>query len=175
MNVYRSQEDETQPRPNLVSLLAQLRPTEVYNIGAQIHVKVSFEMFEYTEIKLGKQSCLYLSKLDAKRDWGHAANSVEGMRRMLQQEQSEDFVLATGETHPVREFVEKSLAVVGMAVKWEGSGVKEIGKDAETSQIIVRVNPKSFRPAEPLAQNPAKAQKKLGWKRKVDFGSPVKE
>ncbi|KAF8685188.1 GDP-mannose 4,6-dehydratase [Rhizoctonia solani] len=266
---------------NLVYVIAQVQPTEVYNLGAQSHVKVSFEMAEYTgdvdglgtlrlldairtcglekhirfyqastselygkvvetpqsettpfyprspygvaklyaywitvnyreaygmyacngilfnhesprrgrtfvtrkisravaEISLEKQQCLYLGNLDAQRDWGHAKDYVEGMWRILQQDTPEDFVLATGETHPVREFVEKSFAVVGIQVKWEGEGVDEVGKDAATGKVIVRVDTRYFRPAEVdlLLGTPKKAEEKLGWKRKVTFDELVKE
>jgi len=129
------------------------------------------------EIKLGKQSCLYLGNLDAKRDWGHAKDYVEGMWRMLQQDEPEDFVLATGETHPVKEFVERSFGVVGITVKWQGSGTDEVGIDTESGKVVVRVDPMYFRPAEVelLHGNPAKAEKKLGWKRSVDFPTLVRE
>lgn len=266
---------------NLVYIIAQVQPTEVYNLGAQSHVKVSFEMAEYTgdvdglgtlrlldairtcgltnhvrfyqastselygkvvetpqsettpfyprspygvaklygywivvnyreaygmyacngilfnhesprrgrtfvtrkisraaaEISLGKQSCLYLGNLDAQRDWGHARDYVEGMWRMLQQPAPEDFVLATGEMHPVREFVEKSFAVLGMEIKWRGEGTSEEGVDAKSGKVVVKVDSRYFRPAEVelLLGNPAKAERVLGWKRKVDFESLVKE
>ncbi|TCD67374.1 hypothetical protein EIP91_000241 [Steccherinum ochraceum] len=266
---------------NLVYIIAQVQPTEVYNLGAQSHVKVSFEMAEYTgdvdglgtlrlldairtcglekhvrfyqastselygkvvetpqsettpfyprspygvaklysywitvnyreaygmfacngilfnhesprrgrtfvtrkisraaaEISTGKQACLYLGNLDAKRDWGHARDYVEGMWRILQQTEPEDFVLATGETHPVREFVEKSFAILGMEIKWRGAGVEEEGVDAKTGKVVVKVDPRYFRPAEVdlLHGNPAKAERVLGWKRQVDFDSLVKE
>ncbi|EJD52043.1 GDP-mannose 4,6-dehydratase [Auricularia subglabra TFB-10046 SS5] len=266
---------------NLVYIIAQVRPTEVYNLGAQSHVKVSFEMAEYTgdvdalgtlrlldairtcglekhirfyqastselygkvvetpqsettpfyprspygaaklyafwitvnyreaydmyacngilfnhesprrgrtfvtrkitravaDISLGKQKCLYLGNLDAKRDWGHAKDYVEGMWRMLQQDHAEDFVLATGETHPVREFVEKSFACVNMKIRWEGAGLEEVGIDEKTGKVVVRVDSNYFRPAEVdlLLGNPAKAEKKLGWKRVVAFDALVKE
>lgn len=266
---------------NLVYVIAQVQPTEVYNLGAQSHVKVSFEMAEYTadvdglgtlrlldairtcgldkhirfyqastselygkvvespqtektpfyprspygvaklyaywitvnyreaynmyacngilfnhesprrgrtfvtrkitravaEIKTGKQQCLYLGNIDAQRDWGHAKDYVEGMWRMLQQDTPDDFVLATGETHPVREFVERAFAVVDVQIKWEGNGVDEVGKDTATDKVVVRIDPKYFRPAEVelLLGNPAKAEKVLGWKRKVDFHSLIKE
>lgn len=267
---------------NLVYIIAQVQPTEVYNLGAQSHVKVSFDMAEYTgdvdalgtlrlldairtcglekhvrfyqastselygkvvetpqsettpfyprspygvaklysywitvnyreaygmfscngilfnhesprrgrtfvtrkisravaDISLGKQQCLYLGNLDAKRDWGHARDYVEGMWLILQQPTPEDFVLATGETHPVREFVEKSFAKLGVQIKWRGSGVQEEGYDAkDEKRVLVRVDPKYFRPAEVdlLLGNPAKAEKILGWKRKVDFDSLVNE
>ncbi|KAG8714648.1 hypothetical protein FRC11_007655 [Ceratobasidium sp. 423] len=266
---------------NLVYIIAQVQPTEVYNLGAQSHVKVSFEMAEYTgdvdglgtlrlldairtcglekhirfyqastselygkvvetpqsettpfyprspygvaklyaywitvnyreaygmyacngilfnhesprrgrtfvtrkisravaEISLGKQQCLYLGNLDAQRDWGHAKDYVEGMWRILQQDTPEDFVLATGETHPVREYVEKAFAVVGVQVKWEGEGTDEVGKDAATGRVIVRVDTRYFRPAEVdlLLGTPKKAEAKLGWKRQVTFDELVKE
>ncbi|KAF8504189.1 hypothetical protein BU17DRAFT_58300 [Hysterangium stoloniferum] len=266
---------------NLVYVISSVKPTEVYNLGAQSHVKVSFEMAEYTgdvdglgtlrlldairtcgleryvrfyqastselygkvvetpqsettpfyprspygvaklyafwitvnyreaygmyacngilfnhesprrgrtfvtrkitraaaEISLGKQACLYLGNIDAKRDWGHARDYVEGMWRMLQQPTPEDFVLATGETHLVREFVEKSFAVVDMKIRWEGKGVDEVGVDVKSGKTVVRIDPMYFRPAEVelLLGDPAKAERLLGWKRKVDFDSLVKE
>jgi len=266
---------------NLVYILAQVLPTEIYNLGAQSHVKVSFEMAEYTadvdgvgtlrlldavrtvglqkhvrfyqastselygkvvetpqsettpfyprspygvaklyaywitvnyreayemyacngilfnhesprrgrtfvtrkisravaDISLGKQHCLYLGNLDAQRDWGHAKDYVEGMWRILQQSEPHDFVLATGETHPVREFVEKSFAVVGITIKWRNSGVNEEGYDAKTGTVVVKVDPQYFRPAEVdlLLGNPAKAERLLGWKRKVNFDELVRE
>ncbi|KZT26574.1 GDP-mannose 4,6-dehydratase [Neolentinus lepideus HHB14362 ss-1] len=266
---------------NLVYIIAQVQPTEVYNLGAQSHVKVSFEMAEYTgdvdglgtlrlldairtcglekhirfyqastselygkvvetpqsettpfyprspygvaklyaywivvnyreaydmyacngilfnhesprrgrtfvtrkisravaDIHLGKQSCLYLGNIDAKRDWGHARDYVEGMWMMLQQSHPEDFVLATGETHPVREYVEKAFAVVGRQLRWQGNGVDEEGVDTKTGKVVVKVDPRYFRPAEVelLLGNPAKAEHVLGWRRKVDFSSLVKE
>ncbi|KAI0080433.1 GDP-mannose 4,6-dehydratase [Panus rudis PR-1116 ss-1] len=266
---------------NLVYIIAQVRPTEVYNLGAQSHVKVSFEMAEYTgdvdglgtlrlldairtcglekyvrfyqastselygkvvetpqsettpfyprspygvaklyaywitvnyreaygmyacngilfnhesprrgrtfvtrkisraaaDISLGKQSCLYLGNLDATRDWGHARDYVEGMWLMLQQPQPDDFVLATGETHTVREFVEKAFQLRNMTIQWRGKGEEEEGIDVKTGKVVVKVDPKYFRPAEveTLHGNPAKAERILGWKRKVDFDSLVKE
>jgi len=266
---------------NLVYILAQVQPTEIYNLGAQSHVKVSFEMAEYTgdvdglgtlrlldairtcglekhvrfyqastselygkvvetpqsettpfyprspygvaklygywitvnyreaygmyacngilfnhesprrgrtfvtrkisravaDISLGKQQCLYLGNLDAQRDWGHARDYVEGMWMMLQQEAPEDFVLATGETHPVREFVEKAFGVLGIQIHWQGSGVKEEGVDVSSGKTVVKVDTGYFRPAEVelLLGDPAKAERLLGWKRKVDFDSLVKE
>jgi len=266
---------------NLVYIIAQVQPTEVYNLGAQSHVKVSFEMAEYTgdvdglgtlrlldairtcglerhvrfyqastselygkvvetpqsettpfyprspygvaklyafwitknyreaygmyacngilfnhesprrgrtfvtrkisraaaDISLGKQSCLYLGNIDALRDWGHAADYVEGMWRMLQQDTPDDFVLATGEMHPVREFVEKAFGILGMNIQWRGSGTEEEGVDTKTGKVVVKVDSRYFRPAEVelLLGNPAKAEKLLGWRRKVNFDSLVKE
>ncbi|CAI2176117.1 17233_t:CDS:2 [Funneliformis geosporum] len=254
---------------NLVHIVSQVLPTEIYNLGAQSHVKVSFDMAEYTgdvdglgtlrlmdairtvgltqhastselygkvletpqsettpfyprspygvaklyaywivvnyreaynmfacngvlfnhesprrgrtfvtrkisravaEISLGKQECLWLGNVDAKRDW-------EGMWLMLQQDSPDDFVLATGETHTVREYCEKAFAVIGRAIVWEGEGEEIVGKEKETGIIRIRVDPKYFRPTEVdlLLGNPTKAHKLLGWKRKVDFDSLVKE
>ncbi|EIM87488.1 GDP-mannose 4,6-dehydratase [Stereum hirsutum FP-91666 SS1] len=266
---------------NLVYVLAQVQPSEIYNLGAQSHVKVSFEMAEYTadvdalgtlrlldairtcglekhvrfyqastselyglvqqvpqdentpfyprspygvaklyafwicknyreaygmyacngilfnhesprrgrtfvtrkitravaDISLGKQACLYLGNMDAQRDWGHARDYVEGMWRMLQQPGPQDFVLATGETHPVREFVEKSFAIVGTTLRWEGSGESEQGICTKTGKTLVKVDARYFRPAEVelLLGNPAKADRELGWKRTTTFDALVKE
>ncbi|CAG8486939.1 10858_t:CDS:2 [Paraglomus brasilianum] len=266
---------------NLVHIVSQVLPTEVYNLGAQSHVKVSFDMAEYTgdvdglgtlrlldairtcgltnhvkfyqastselygkvvetpqkettpfyprspygvaklyafwivvnyreaygmyacngilfnhesprrgrtfvtrkisravaEIHLGKQECLWLGNIDAKRDWGHARDYVEGMWLMLQQDHPDDYVLATGETHTVREFVEKSFAVIKKTIVWEGEGEELIGREAKTGIIRVRVDAKYFRPTEVdlLLGDPAKSQNKLGWKRKVEFDDLVKE
>ncbi|KAG6840302.1 hypothetical protein C0991_007663 [Blastosporella zonata] len=270
---------------NLVYIIAQVQPTEIYNLGAQSHVKVSFEMAEYTgdvdglgtlrlldavrtcglekhvrfyqastselygkvvetpqsettpfyprspygcaklyaywivvnyresygmyacngilfnhesprrgrtfvtrkisraaaDISLGKQSCLYLGNIDAQRDWGHAKDYVEGMWRMLQQETPDDFVLATGETHPVREFVNKAFTAAGITLRHVAflsvKGVNEQAIDVKTGKAVVKVDPQYFRPAEVdlLLGNPAKAERLLGWKRKVDFDSLVKE
>lgn len=266
---------------NLVYIIAQVQPTEIYNLGAQSHVKVSFEMAEYTgdvdglgtlrlldairtcgltnyvrfyqastselygkvvetpqsektpfyprspygvaklyaywivvnyreaygmyacngilfnhesprrgrtfvtrkitraaaDISLGKQACLYLGNLDAERDWGHARDYVEGMWLMLQQPSAEDFVLATGEKHSVREFVEKSFTQLGIELKWSGEGVEEEGTDVKTGKVVVKVDPRYFRPAEVelLLGDPTKAQNLLGWTRQVNFDSLVKE
>jgi GDPmannose 4,6-dehydratase len=266
---------------NLVYIIAQVQPTEIYNLGAQSHVKVSFEMAEYTgdvdglgtlrlldairtcglekyvkfyqastselygkvvetpqsettpfyprspygvaklyaywivvnyreaygifacngilfnhesprrgrtfvtrkitravaDIHLGKQECMYLGNLDAQRDWGHANDYIEGMWLMLQQRRAEDFVLATGETHSVREFIEKAFKVVGTEITWRGAGIDEKGHDSTTGKVLVRVDDRYFRPAEVdlLLGNPSKAERILGWKRKVNFDSLVQE
>jgi len=266
---------------NLVHIVSQVLPTEIYNLGAQSHVKVSFDMAEYTgdvdglgtlrlldairtvgltqhvrfyqastselygkvvetpqsettpfyprspygvaklyaywivtnyreaynmfacngvlfnhesprrgrtfvtrkisravaEISLGKQECLWLGNVDAKRDWGHAKDYIEGMWLMLQQDQPDDFVLATGETHTVREYCEKAFAVIGKNIIWEGEGEDIVGKEEDTGKIRIRVDPVYFRPTEVelLLGDPSKAHKHLGWKRKVDFDSLVKE
>lgn len=127
-------------------------------------------------IKLGKQDTLELGNLDSKRDWGYAGDFVEGMWLMLQQDEPGDYVLATGETHTIREFVELSFKEVGIDIKWEGEGIHELGLDAKTNRTLVKINPDFFRPAEVdiLLGNPEKAEKELGWKRKVDFPGLVK-
>ncbi|GJN87283.1 hypothetical protein Rhopal_000231-T1 [Rhodotorula paludigena] len=268
---------------NLVGIISSVQPTEIYNLAAQSHVKVSFDMAEYTgdvdglgtlrlldairtcgltnhvrfyqastselygkvvetpqtettpfyprspygvaklygfwivknyresygmhasngilfnhesprrgrtfvtrkisravaEIHVGQQDCLYLGNLDAKRDWGHARDYVEGMWRMLQQDTPDDYVLATGETHPVREFVEKAFAIVGTTIVWEGERdtIHEVGKCSQTGKVLVRVDERYFRPAEVdlLHGNPAKAEKALGWKRQCTFDELVKD
>ncbi|KAK4686392.1 GDPmannose 4,6-dehydratase, partial [Tremellales sp. Uapishka_1] len=266
---------------NLVYIISQVQPSEIYNLGAQSHVKVSFEMAEYTgdvdglgtlrlldairtcgleklvkfyqastselygqvkhtpqnedtpfyprspygvaklyafwilvnyresyglfasngilfnhesprrgrtfvtrkitravaEISLGKQDCLYLGNLDAKRDWGHARDYVEGMWRILQHSEAEDFVLASNETHSVREFVEQSFAVLNIKIRWRGHGVDEVGICASSGRVRVRVDPKYFRPAEVelLHGDCSKAERKLGWKRTVDFVELIRE
>lgn len=259
---------------NLMRLIAEIRPTEVYNLAAQSHVGVSFEVPEYTAeatgvstLKLleairvnggncryyqastselfgglpetapqseatpfypkspygvaklysywitvnyresynmftcngilfnhesprrgenfvtrkitlaiaaiiaGKQDKLSLGNMNAKRDWGFAGDYVKGMWMMLQKEKPDDYVLATNETHTVREFVEAAFLALGITVKWEGKGVKEKGYDAETGKLLVDVNPEFYRPAEVeyLWGNPAKAEKTLGWKREIGF------
>lgn len=123
------------------------------------------------EIVAGNKEKLSLGNLDAKRDWGFAGDYVKGMWMMLQQEKPEDFVLATGETHTVREFVELSFKHVGINIHWEGSGAGERGIDSKTGKILVDVNPRYFRPTEVelLLGDPGKAESKLGWSREVTF------
>lgn len=123
----------------------------------------------------GKQDKLSLGNLDAKRDWGFAGDYVEAMWLMLQQEKPQDYVIATGETHTVREFAALAFRQVGINLVWKGKGVDETGCDAETGKILVDVNPKYFRPTEVdlLWGNPTKAESELGWIRKVDFNSLV--
>lgn len=115
--------------------------------------------------KLGLQKKLYLGNLDAKRDWGHAQDYVEGMWMMLQQDEPEDFVLATGKTIPVREFVELSFKEIGVELEWSGTGVDEKGMNKATGEIIVEVDPEYFRPTEVdlLIGDASKAKEKLGW------------
>jgi GDPmannose 4,6-dehydratase len=268
---------------NLISIIANIRPDEVYNLAAQSHVKVSFDLPEYTtdcdgigvlrildalratgldqtrfyqastselygkvreipqsettpfyprspyavakqyaywilvnyreaygmhctngilfnhesprrgmtfvtrkitvgvaRIHCGIDQCLYLGNLDSKRDWGHARDYVEGMWRMLQQDKPDDYVLATGETHTVREFVEKAFEVVGTSIQWFGEKgtVDEVGVDAtDKSRILVRIDPRYFRPTEVdlLLGDPSKAKSVLGWQSNTSFDDLVKE
>ncbi|KAK6983344.1 GDP-mannose 4 6 dehydratase-like isoform X1 [Biomphalaria glabrata] len=129
------------------------------------------------KIILGQQKELQLGNLNAKRDWGHAKDYVKAMWLMLQADTPEDFVVATGETHSVREFVEKAFAVVGKTIVWEGSGVNEVGKDKDTGDVIVSINPKFYRPTEVelLLGNPTKAHEKLKWEKEYNFDALVKE
>jgi len=265
---------------NLVHILTKVKPTEVYNLAAQSHVQVSFEMAEYTgnvdglgtlrlldairtsglsesvrfyqastselygkvretpqsettpfyprspyavakqyaywivgnyreayklfavngilfnhesprrgptfvtrkttravaRISRGLENCLYLGNIDAKRDWGHARDYVEGMWRMLQADQPDDFVLATNETHTVRKFVELSFKEVGLIITWKGTGVDEVGED-QNGRVVVRIDPKYFRPTEVelLLGNSAKAERVLGWKANTPLEVLVKE
>ncbi len=126
-------------------------------------------------IKLGLQSCLFLGNLDAKRDWGFAGDYVEAMWLMLQQEEPDDYVVATGETHSVREFAEKVFARLDMPLEWRGEGVHEKGVDSRSGNIVIEVDPKYFRPAEVdlLLGDPTKAKAKLGWELKVGFDALV--
>lgn len=127
-------------------------------------------------IKLGKQEKLYLGNLDAKRDWGHAADYVEGMWLMLQAKEPDDFILATGETHSVREFVEQAAKILGMEILWKGKGKQEKGIDKKTGKVIVEIDPKYYRPAEVdlLIGDYSKARKKLGWEPRTKFKELVK-
>lgn len=126
-------------------------------------------------IKLGMQDKFYLGNLDAKRDWGYAGDFVEAMWLMLQQEKPGDFVIATGESHSVREFVEKAFIEVGINIVWEGSGVHEKGRDPECGKIFVEVDPRYFRPTEvdSLLGDPTRANSVLKWKSRVSFDELV--
>jgi GDPmannose 4,6-dehydratase len=128
-------------------------------------------------IERGLQKRLYLGNLDARRDWGHARDFVEGMWLMLQQPQPDDYVLATGEAHSVREFVERAFACVGRTIEWSGKGAGEMGLDARTGQDLVRIDPRYFRPTEvdELVGDPAKASARLGWTHKTSFAELVAE
>ncbi|WP_184398085.1 GDP-mannose 4,6-dehydratase [Rhizobium sp. BK650] len=128
-------------------------------------------------IHLGLQDRLYLGNLDAKRDWGHAREYVRGMWLMLQQEQPDDYVLATGETHSVRSFVEKAFARVGMPIDWRGEGVEEKGYDQISGRCVIEIDPAYFRPTEVdlLLGDPTKAHTKLGWKHETSLDQLVSE
>ena len=128
-------------------------------------------------IEAGKQDCLYLGNIDAKRDWGHARDYVEGMWRILQQDTADDYVLATGETRSVREFVEIAFAYIGRSIEWRGKGVDEIGVDAATGKVLVRIDPVYFRPTEVelLLGDPSKAQRLLGWRHTTSFQDLVRD
>lgn len=265
---------------NLVSIINQVQPTEIYNLAAQSHVKVSFDMAEYTgnvdalgtlrlldairtcglvdkvkfyqastselygkvmetpqkettpfyprspygvaklysywivvnyreayglfacngilfnhesprrgrtfvtrkitravaEIDSGKSPCIYMGNLDARRDWGHARDYVEGMWLMLQQDHPDDYVLSTNECHSVREFVEKAFKVIGRTITWEGEGDQEVGKD-QHGNIVVRVDPVYYRPTEVelLLGDSTKARNALNWYPRVSFDDLVTE
>ena len=126
-------------------------------------------------ITAGKQEKLYLGNLDAKRDWGYAGDYVEGMWLMLQQEKPGDYVLATGETHTVREFVELAFQEVGIEIEWKGQGISEKGYSKKDGKVLIQINPRYFRPTEVevLLGDPKKAEVQLGWKRKVSFNELV--
>jgi len=128
-------------------------------------------------VELGLQDKLYLGNLGAQRDWGHARDYVEGMWRMVQQDQPDDYVLATGETHAVREFVELAFGHVGKVIEWVGAGVDEKGVDTATGKVLVEVDPRFFRPTEVelLLGDPAKAKAKLGWSHTTPFPALVQE
>jgi GDP-mannose 4,6-dehydratase len=132
---------------------------------------------EVARIHLGLKKALYLGNLDAKRDWGHARDYVEAMWLMLQQDVADDFVIGTGETHSVREFVERAFAHIGIKIAWKGSGVDEVGYDEKTGRSLVFVDAKYFRPAEVdlLISDPTKANTVLGWKPKILFQELVTE
>lgn len=129
------------------------------------------------KISLGLQDKIYLGNLDAQRDWGHAKDYVEGMWRMLQQDEADDILLATGETHSVRDFCTRAFHKVGIELEWSGKGVDEKGKDAKTGKIIVEVDSKYFRPTEVdlLVGDPTIAIEKLGWKRTYSFEDLIDE
>ena len=128
-------------------------------------------------IELGLQSSLYLGNIDAKRDWGHARDYVEGMWRIVQQPEGDDYVLATGETHSVRSFVELAFAEIGRTITWQGTGVDEKGIDAASGAVLVEIDPRYFRPTEVdlLLGDPSKAREKLGWSHTTSFKDMVKE
>ncbi len=129
------------------------------------------------QIMKGDEKCMYLGNLDAKRDWGHAKDYVLGMWMMLQQDQPDDYVLATGETHSVREFVELSFARVGQKIIWSGKGTQEKGIIEKTGQVVVNIDPKYFRPTEVdlLLGDPSKARARLDWQHRTKFVELVNE
>ncbi len=128
-------------------------------------------------IEAGHTDCLKLGNLDARRDWGHARDYVEGMWLMLQQDEPDDYVLATGEVRSVREFIEAAFSCIGVKIGWQGAGLDEKGLDAKTGKILVTVDPKFFRPNElhMLVGDAAKARRKLGWEPRIRFADLVKE
>ncbi len=128
-------------------------------------------------ITLGRQERLYLGNLDAKRDWGHARDYVEGMWRMVQQDEPDDYVLATGETHSIREFVELAFGCVGRRIVWQGADVEEKGIDAVTGNVLIEIDPRYFRPTEVdlLLGDPSKARARLGWTHTTSFPDLVRE
>jgi GDPmannose 4,6-dehydratase len=125
----------------------------------------------------GLQSMLHLGNLNAKRDWGHARDYVDGMWRILQQDTPDDYVLATGETHSVREFAERAFAQIGRTIEWQGEGLEERGLDGRTGATLVAVSPRYFRPAEVdvLLGDASKAERVLGWRHKTTFDELVSE
>lgn len=125
----------------------------------------------------GEQDCLFLGNLDAKRDWGHARDYVEGMYRIMQHSEPSDFVLATGETHTVREFVELAFAHIGVEIQWRGEGMDEVGVNKSTGAVIVRIDQQYIRPAEVdlLLGDPSKAKAMLGWSHTTSFRDLVRE
>jgi GDPmannose 4,6-dehydratase len=128
-------------------------------------------------IERGLQKTLQLGNLNAKRDWGHARDYVDGMWRIVQQDTPDDYVLATGETHTVREFVELAFGAVGKTVEWDGEGVDEVGFDRKSGNRIIEIDPRHFRPTEVdiLLGNPQKARDKLNWRHSVSFEDLVSE
>jgi GDPmannose 4,6-dehydratase len=127
------------------------------------------------KIKAGQKECLVMGNLDSKRDWGYAPDYAEAMWLMLQQENADDYVIATGENHTPREFIEKAFSMLDMDIAWEGTGEKEVGKDTNTGKTVIRIAPKYYRPTEvdALLGNATKAKKQLGWTPSVSFDELV--
>jgi GDPmannose 4,6-dehydratase len=130
-----------------------------------------------SKISVGLQDCLYLGNLNAKRDWGHAKDFVEAMWLMLQQDEPDDYVIATGIQYSVKDFVEEAAPYFGMKIAWEGEGLNEVGIDKLTKKTVIQVNPKYFRPAEveTLLGDATKAKEKLGWEPKISFKQLVED
>jgi GDPmannose 4,6-dehydratase len=128
-------------------------------------------------IKFGLLDCLYMGNLNARRDWGHARDYVEAQWMMLQQEEPDDYVIATGEQHSVREFIEMSAREMGMRITWHGSEAEETGVDDVTGQTVIRIDPRYLRPAEVdhLLGDASKARERLGWKPRTSFAELVRE
>ena len=128
-------------------------------------------------IKLGLQDKLYLGNLDSKRDWGHARDYVKAQWLILQQDEPDDFVIATGKQYSVREFVDAAFSEVGVSLVWEGEGVAEKGINVETGDVVVEVDPRYFRPTEveTLLGDPSKAKEKLGWEAEIPLHDMVAE
>jgi GDPmannose 4,6-dehydratase len=131
----------------------------------------------FHKMSIGQQDCLYLGNLNAKRDWGHAKDFVEAMWLILQQSEPDDYVIATGEQHSVREFVEKSASYFNMKIEWQGEELNEIGIDINSGKTVVKVDPRYFRPAEveSLLGDATKAKEKLGWAPKISFEQLVED
>ena len=130
-----------------------------------------------SKISVGLQDCLYLGNLNAKRDWGHAKDFVEAMWLMLQQDEPDDYVIATGVQYSVKDFVEEAAPYFGMKIVWMGEGLNEFGYDLNTKKEVIRVDPKYFRPAEveTLLGDASKAKEKLGWEPKISFKQLVED
>ena len=130
-----------------------------------------------SQISVGLQDCLYLGNLDAKRDWGHAKDYVRAMWLMLQQDEPDDYVIATGEQYSVREFVEKAAPFFGIKVEWMGEGLDEVGYDWSTKKTIIRVSDRYFRPTEveSLLGDASKAKKVLGWEPEITFDQLIED
>jgi GDPmannose 4,6-dehydratase len=128
-------------------------------------------------IRAGLEGCLYLGNLDAARDWGHARDFVRAQWLMLQQDRAEDYVIATGEQHSVREFVERAAAHMEMKIEWRGHGSDEYGVDTTTGQTVVRIDPRYFRPTEvdSLLGDSSKARQRLGWQPEISFERLIQE
>jgi GDPmannose 4,6-dehydratase len=129
------------------------------------------------KILRGEEKTLRMGNINALRDWGHSSDFIRGMWLMLQQEKPDDYILATGEMHSVREFIEKAFALRGFNIKWKGEGVDEIGYDSVTGRELIFIDPEFYRPAEveQLLGNPAKAERELGWKPEITFEELIKE
>ena len=154
----------------LIRLVGEIKPDEIYNLAAQSHVQVSFDAPEYSgDVDalgvLRVLDHLELGNMDSLRDWGYAKDYVECMWLIMQQDKPEDFVIATGVQHTVRDFTEKAFAANGITIRWEGTGIDEKGYDAATGKMLVCVNPQWFRPTDVdnLWGDPTKAKTVLGW------------